>query len=178
MTESLPAIFYQLHTRFRLPHPYIDYPRNYSENLDGFRQLIQALPAFHLCQLMEAREWLRASTNFLFDHVLPSQVYHRTDCARSNVGAPDNCSDRWYNHVSSCNALDDTGTLFLDPLRVLTDMDSDVRTWSDDRLCLTCKSHGLRALDATRRFIWDELPFHFRLKIREEGEQCRINEYM
>lgn len=143
-----------------------------------YANILQELKPYHHLKLAEGREYFHT---LLFD-LFWDQIYHK-------VVAECECDGQ-----RDCTAIDPVFQSFFgshtkrsdflfDPLSVLRDLQDTLIQPSkysqlDSRPSPQCLEKTARGVQAFREFIWDELPYIFDLKPREEGKIYSFHRYL
>lgn len=175
----LPAAFYEVHRQttarnligqslpFSLSPEFIFGEPN---NSFSFR-FPNALKSPYVRQLMEGQEWLHMATSHLIFVVLPTKTNEGSRlCLNKQAKCTQAISDWWHGvHQSSANYST------RDPLIRLSSLKASVGAVG---LCRPCSLRTQRAIEISRTYLWDELPYFFGLKAREQGVTYGYKKYM
>lgn len=157
----LPAAFYALHVTNMmrwtndadLEGTVVDY-RLASPSAFALGHKLRNVSATHLVQLLQDREWLRVAVmKLLTMSVLPERSSHPPEACYTKNLCRRNTKLYW-----RCNkSFATTQRLLIDPMRTLAVLNEGLK----DRLecCPLCQKNVHDLLDASRRYLWAEMPF-------------------
>ncbi len=137
------------------------------------------LSSQHLACFIEGSHCLRKAIWMLLSHHVPENLSDACLCG----SAKEKCwkaRRKW---------LDDKrrefgDECFLDPLWVLREMQDAANglllhpSDSDRQIGFHCRAGLVKALGACRQYLWDELPYFFRLKAREDDQVYGYDQYL
>lgn len=114
---------------------------------------------------MDGGDWLHAAAVNLVNQALPEKIL----LPAPRHSSPQSCAcpeetKRWWDLTHKKWGAADV--LFANPLRMLHRMQPDSIT--HHLICYRCKKRIAKLLNAAREYMWDELPYAFGVKPREQ----------
>lgn len=141
-----------------------------------------SLPSSYLQQFIDGHEWLYALSTNLITTVLPAKSVGCTSCLSRGLGIS-KCRTRlseWW--TSTAIQAIQSGRIHADPLTCLEELGKSAletfkyhsyeQTSYSLEVCRGCQGNIPKLIKAAKLYIWDEVPYAFRLKEREEGVEC------
>lgn len=144
------------------------------------RDSLGQLELSHLCQVAAGREWLRLALARLVCLAIPQKI----DELPCTSGDPSSCMcvqgvQVWWKSLLELWVMSDS--LFRIPLRMLDEAAKNLKCDVEGTRLGICQGRRRRiaqVLRAVRQYIWDELPYAFGVKPREEGVVYGYQSYL
>ena len=129
---------------------------------------LRSLTPSHLRQLLDGRHRLLAITNDVV--ALIPDKYHAHAALHCGASDKARCMELTLQvWRSEAGALLESGELHRQPLELLNHIPPVFTGEKGSGTCHACRNHMLRLIQAARAYIWDEIPYAFSLKDRQEG---------
>ncbi|KAI0084538.1 hypothetical protein BDY19DRAFT_970801 [Irpex rosettiformis] len=171
----LPAAYYEVNTwrrnsqrPVRKGHFDADRPRSVHH--------LRNLQEHHHLRLAEGREYFQTVLTELLGDFIPSQIIGACACRTKNCSI--NLKNKLNKHLMK-NTI--SGDFLLDPLSVLLDIRESISrapAFESSQCSPGCLRKLLTALDGCRQYIWDEIPFAFGIKKREDVKDYGYGRYL
>lgn len=131
---------------------------------------LKRLEASHFLRFATGREYLRVAVRELIVQELPSKLGL---CGCGSIVCSSALHQWWQAQTSPVGEGSSDHPIYRDPLGTLEDMKCRLGNLSlEDSMRptrLVCRTKLQKKIDACRRYLWDEIPYFFNLKPREEG---------
>lgn len=186
MFSVLPLAFFELHVITSLPIRAGDKPvskgtsQDFEDASSTMLPILDSLKPQHICQLLQGREWLRVVVTRLVTTKVPQRIHYARlqPCLSPGLSGCKDEIKKWWDTL----LRDHTGyhQLPANPISAFITISERFNRESAERygVCSGCKGHICEILGACRQYMWDELPYFFAIKPREEGAIYGCDQYL